>query len=122
MEPQHFSFDDLFRAYEYFYFLADTLREENTPAQIYLFERARSLTPPMRVPDLGCGHGRHTNELARRGYTAVGIDIVEGFLHLARSDAETLGVTPEFVHGDIRAFRADGAFDRALMLFDVIGF
>jgi len=122
MEPHHFSFDDLFHADEYLYFLADTLREENTPAQVDFIERALSLAPPMRVLDLGCGHGRHTNELARRGYAAVGIDIVEGFLELARRDAEALGVAPEFVHGDIRAFRAEGAFDRALMLFDVIGF
>jgi SAM-dependent methyltransferase len=122
MERQHFSFDDLFHADEYLYFLADTLREENTPRQVDFIERALELAPEMRILDLGCGHGRHSNELARRGYKVVGMDIVEGFLEIARRDAEGLGVAPEFVRGDIRSFRVEGGFDRVLMLFDVIGF
>jgi SAM-dependent methyltransferase len=122
MEPAQFSFDDLFHADEYLYFFEETLREENTPGQIDFVERTLELSPPARILDLGCGHGRHTNELARRGYRAVGVDLVEGFLEVARKDAATAGGEARFVRGDLRAFRTDQPFDAAICLFDVLGF
>jgi SAM-dependent methyltransferase len=122
MEPPHFSFDDLFHADEYLYFLEDTLREENTPAQVDFVERALALSPLARVLDLGCGHGRHAIELARRGHRAVGIDLVEGFLEVARKDAAAAGVDAQFAQGDVRAFRTEVPFDGVVCLFDVLGF
>src|SRR4029078_13621747 len=40
-----------------------------------------------RVLDIGCGPGRHSYELARRGYIAHGIDIRKRFIDLAEADA-----------------------------------
>ena len=40
-----------------------------------------------RVIDIGCGHGRHCNELALRGYRAFGIDISETFIEQANASA-----------------------------------
>lgn len=122
MERLHFPFEDLFRADEYLYFMEETLALEDTPGQIDFIERALEMKPGMRVVDMGCGHGRHTNELARRGYKAVGIDLVPGFIEVAVAHAASIGVEPQYVEGDLRGFRADGAFDRALCLFDVLGF
>ncbi len=121
-EAPEYSFDDLFHADEYLYFLAETLAEENTPAQVDFLERALGMSAPMRVLDLGCGHGRHANELARRGYRPVGIDLVEGFVARAQADAEREGLASQFVRADLRSFRADEVFDRAICLFDVLGF
>lgn len=125
-EPQdkrtYFPFEDIFRADEYLYFMEETLAAEDTPLQVDFIERALAMQPGMRVVDMGCGHGRHTNELARRGYKAVGIDLVPGFLEVAAKDAASLGVDPQFVEGDLRGFRAEDTFDRALCLFDVLGF
>lgn len=45
------------------------------------------LEPGIRVLDVGCGPGRHANELGRRGYEVHGVDISETFLEVARSDA-----------------------------------
>lgn len=117
-----FAFEDLFHADEYLYFLEETLKEENTPAQIDFVERVLGMSPPMRVLDLGCGHGRHSNELARRGYKPVGIDLIEGFLDVARKESEAEGLSPQFVQADLRSFRSEEIFDRAICLFDVIGF
>jgi len=122
MDRVHYSFDELFVADEYLYFMADTLREENTAAQVDFIERALALGPQSRVLDLGCGHGRHTNELARRGHEACGVDIVGGFLEVARRDAASLGVASTFAQADLRAFRTERPFDCALLLFDVVGF
>jgi len=50
------------------------------------------LAPGIRVLDVGCGPGRHANEMGRRGYEVHGVDISETFLDVARSDAPE-GVT-----------------------------
>lgn len=41
-------------------------------------------TPPARVLDLGCGAGRTTGDLARRGYEVVAIDLAPRLLEAAR--------------------------------------
>jgi SAM-dependent methyltransferase len=115
-------FGQIFDPEEYLHFMAATLQEEDTPSQVSFLERTLELRPPMRVLDLGCGHGRHTNELARRGYGAVGVDLVEGFLAIARADAEREGLASAFHHGDMGAFEADGFFDRVVCLFDAFGY
>ena len=37
-----------------------------------------------RILDIGCGTGRHSIELAKRGYTVVGIDLSESLLKRAK--------------------------------------
>lgn len=112
----------LFDAEEYLYFMARTLAEEDTPAQCAFIETALALGPGSRVLDLGCGHGRHCLELARRGHRPVGIDIVPGFIERARTGAEAEGLACEFLLGDLRAFQSPPGFDGAVCLFDAFGF
>lgn len=45
------------------------------------------LDPSARVLDVGCGPGRHANELGRRGYEVVGVDVSRTFLEVAAADA-----------------------------------
>jgi 2-polyprenyl-3-methyl-5-hydroxy-6-metoxy-1,4-benzoquinol methylase len=44
-----------------------------------------------QILDIGCGVGRHSLELARRGYRPLGIDISEEFIRYATKIAETGG-------------------------------
>ena len=71
------------------------------------------LVPGGRVLDVGCGPGRHSHELARRGYEVVGLDVSETFVAIARRDAPR-GAT--FVHGDARTMSFDSEFDAAISL------
>ena len=71
------------------------------------------LVPGDRVLDVGCGPGRHSHELARRGHEVVGLDVSETFLALARRDAPR-GAT--FVHGDARTMSFDSEFDAVISL------
>ncbi|MDO9019686.1 MAG: methyltransferase domain-containing protein [Deltaproteobacteria bacterium] len=117
-----FRFEDLFDPAEYLHFLADTLRAEDTDAQVDFAVRALGLMPGAPVVDLGCGHGRHSIALARRGHPVVGVDLVEGFVTMAREAAAREGLVAEFVHGDLRSFTvAPPAFDGAVCLFDAFG-
>jgi 2-polyprenyl-3-methyl-5-hydroxy-6-metoxy-1,4-benzoquinol methylase len=40
-----------------------------------------------RVLDMACGTGRHSHELARRGFEVVGVDISPDLLAIAEADA-----------------------------------
>lgn len=118
----YFDFAHLFDAEEYLYFMEESLREERTDDQIAFLEKHLELKPGMKVVDLGCGHGRHVIGLAEKGYDCVGVDLVEGFLDVARKTAEERGVKASFVRGDMGSFGAEYTFDRAICLFDAFGF
>jgi SAM-dependent methyltransferase len=116
-----FDWDAVFDVDDYLHFYADTLASERTEHQLDFLEQHLSMIPPMRVIDLGCGHGRHSRELARRGYQVVGLDRTEGFLELARRDAEAEGLDIDYRSGDMRALDAEEEFDRAICLFNTFG-
>ncbi len=122
LQDGHFDVAALFDADEYLYFLAQTLQDEDTPAQCVFVESALALSPNSRVLDLGCGHGRHCIELARRGHRPVGVDLVPGFIERAQAEAAREGLSAEFVCGDMRAFASPPEFDAAICLFDAFGF
>jgi SAM-dependent methyltransferase len=69
-----------------------------------------------RILDLGCGTGRHSVELARRGYRMTGVDQSAGMLAEARKAAQKAGVEVELVQDDAAHFRRDAAFDAAICL------
>ena len=118
----YFRFDELFDPEEYLYFYEDTLREEDTPTQVAFLERELGLAPGARIVDLGCGHGRHANELARRGYEVLGVDLVPGLLERARDVARSEGLRVDYALGDVRGLGMVEAFDHAICLFGAFGF
>jgi SAM-dependent methyltransferase len=73
-----------------------------------------SLVPGMQVLDAGCGPGRHSLALGRRGIGVVGIDLSPDFVELAREAAGELPV--EFHVGDVRALDYDAEFDAVICL------
>ena len=66
-----------------------------------------------RVLDVGCGPGRHANELGRRGISVLGIDISDTFLRIAAASAPP-GVTYE--RADARELRFDATFDAVISI------
>jgi SAM-dependent methyltransferase len=80
------------------------------------------LEPGAAVLDLCCGPGRHSLELARRGFKVAGVDRMAQFLEEARRRAETEGLQIELVREDMRVFRRPGAFDAAINLFTSFGY
>jgi SAM-dependent methyltransferase len=77
---------------------------------------------PPRVLDLCCGFGRITLELARRGFSPVGVDITSAYLETAKDDAAYESLDIEFVRSDVRSFKRPAAFDLAVNLYISFGY
>jgi SAM-dependent methyltransferase len=75
------------------------------------------IQPGSSILDLCCGIGRHSLELARRGYQVTGVDRTKGYLDKARKQAKEEGLKTEFVQGDMRSFSRPGAFNVAISMF-----
>jgi SAM-dependent methyltransferase len=80
------------------------------------------ISPGARVLDLCCGVGRHSLELARRGFHVTGVDKTAAYLERARRQAKAEGLDVEFVQDDMRAFCRPDAFDAAINLFTSFGY
>jgi SAM-dependent methyltransferase len=81
----------------------------------FLFERL-GLRAGSRVLDVGCGPGRHSLALARRGVDVVGVDHSEEFVALARQAAQAAGLTAQFRAADVRDLQEHEAFDAVICL------
>lgn len=69
-----------------------------------------------KILDIGCGTGRHSIELAKRGYNITGIDLSESQLKRAREKAAEQNLNIEFHNHDARNLPFSEEFDLAIML------
>ncbi len=95
---------------------------ERTSAECDLIQGALGLAPGARVLDIPCGIGRHSVELARRGFRMTGVDFGEEFVTEARSAASDAGVNADFLVGDMREFTTREPFDAAFCFFGSFGY
>ncbi len=96
----------------------------NTTADVDLLLAATDLTPTARVLDLCCGQGRHSLELARRGFRHLtGLDRSHYLVQLARRRARAAGLAVAFHEGDARSIHAaDGSFDCVAIMGNSFGY
>ena len=69
-----------------------------------------------RILDLGCGTGRHSIELSKRGYNVTGIDLSESQLKRAKQKAFEQNLQIEFKKQDARKLTFVNEFDLVIML------
>jgi SAM-dependent methyltransferase len=121
-EPLPFDFDSVFEVDDYMYFYQDMLTISRTEQQVVFLVRELDLAEGMSILDLACGFGRHANRLAARGYKLTGIDLTPGFLDIARKEALDLGLSVNYLQGDMRQIDFYEQFDRILLLFTAFGY
>ncbi|HEU5301969.1 MAG TPA: methyltransferase domain-containing protein [Acidimicrobiia bacterium] len=118
--PDGLWFNELARFLGRTYWAPDTGRvmafTKGTEQEVDFLVDALALRPGSRVLDVGCGPGRHSLALARRGISCIGVDASPEFIALARDAASTEGLDATFEVGDVRDLAYDGEFDAAICL------
>ncbi|MEM1769334.1 MAG: methyltransferase domain-containing protein [Nitrososphaerota archaeon] len=97
---------------------------EITKKEVDFFVDILGLKHEDRILDLCCGHGRHSLELARRGFKNVeGLDISHYLIRKARMAAEKEGLKVKFREGDARKLPyPPDSFDVVLILGNSFGY
>lgn len=88
----------------------------NAIAEVDFLIEALNLSAGESILDVACGTGRHSVELARRGYAVTGIDISAGMLAQAEAKARAAKVSVELIRANACSFCAPKQFDAAICL------
>ena len=75
------------------------------------------IKPGDNILDLCCGIGRHSLELARRGFQVTGVDRMHTYLEKARESADQDGLSIEFVKDDMRQFCHPETYDAIINMY-----
>ncbi|HHI00196.1 MAG TPA: class I SAM-dependent methyltransferase [Thermococcus litoralis] len=97
------------------YYLQEPFTKHTKKEIDFLLEEFK-LPEGAKILDVGCGVGRHSIELAKRGYRVTGVDISRKMLEKAEERAQKEGVEVEFIKADATRFARDEEFDAAICL------
>ncbi len=89
---------------------------QGTPGECDFIEQELNYDKKIRIIDVGCGTGRHSIELSKRGYSITGIDLSESQLARAKEKAKQLNLKIDFQKHDARNLPFDGEFDAGIMI------
>ncbi len=89
---------------------------QGTVGECDFIEKEIGYNKATRILDIGCGTGRHSIELARRGYIVVGIDLSESLLKRAKEKASERKLQIVFQKHDARDLPFLHEFDLVIML------
>jgi SAM-dependent methyltransferase len=113
------------RWYRFLYRVGFTPWEEHSVSvgeqldELMTREESERRAPYGPVLDLGCGTGRWSVELARRGWDVIGVDVVPKAIRAARQRAQEAGVDVDFVEGDVTQLRSAGIAPGFSFILDV---
>lgn len=104
---------------------ADVVDDQNiTRKEVDYFSEILRLSPDDKILDLCCGQGRHSLELARRGFKYVeGLDRSHYLIQKAKAQAKKEGLSLRFREGDARTipYQPD-TFDSVMLLGNSFGY
>jgi len=89
---------------------------QGTLGECDFIEQELKYNKNVRILDVGCGTGRHSIELTKRGYNVTGVDLSGNQIKRAREKAQEAGMAIDFQIQDARNLSFDGEFDLAIML------
>lgn len=87
-----------------------------TKGEVDFMEKEIDFNKSAMILDIGCGTGRHSLELARRGYKVTGIDLSESMITKARRAAKEENLDIDFQIRDARDFIFRESFDLTIMI------
>lgn len=87
-----------------------------TQGEVDFIEKEINYNKKIKILDIGCGTGRHAIELAKRGYSVIGVDLSEAMLKKAGENAANKGFDVDFRKADARNLPFEKEFDLAIMI------
>lgn len=111
MKPWYIElFEDFSNNYEQQPFVKGTINE------VDFLENEINFDKKMTILDIGCGTGRHSIELSKRGYTVAGTDISFAQLKKAQENAARNNLSVNWFRSDARYLSLKRRFDLVLMI------
>ena len=89
---------------------------QGTVGECNFIEKEIEYNQEAKILDIGCGTGRHSIELSKRGYSVTGVDLSESMLKLARDKASAQNLQIDFQKHDARKLPYFNEFDLVIML------
>ena len=96
--------------------------DKETKADVDFICEVLDLNKEAKVLDLFCGFGRHSIELARRGYSVTAIDYNRNYLELGKELCKGMENIPNFVQGDVRSINYGEEYDGTIIMFNSFGY
>ena len=107
-------YEELFENYAKTY---DTEKfTKGTIGECDFIEKEINYDKRLKILDIGCGTGRHSIELSKRGYSVTGIDLSESQLKRAKEKAVAESLKIDFQKDDARIPHFSNLFDLVIML------
>jgi len=89
---------------------------QGTIGECDFLEKEINYDKTIKILDVGCGTGRHSIELSKRGYSVTGIDLSESQLKRAKEKASAQSLKIDFQKHDARIPHFSNLFDLVIML------
>ena len=89
---------------------------QGTVGECDFIEKELNFDKSKRILDIGCGTGRHSIELSKRGYSLTGVDLSDSMLGYASEKAAKQNLKIDFQKHDARKLLFEKEFDVAIML------
>jgi len=84
--------------------------------------RLLDLKPKSKILDIPCGYGRHSIELAKKGFIITGSDLNAKFLSIAKKEAEKNSAKIQFIKENMLDINYNSEFDTVINMFYSFGF
>ena len=107
-------YEELFENYAEKY--DDEIYTKGTAGECNFIEQEIAYNKKKRILDIGCGTGRHSIELTKRGYNVTGVDLSESQLTRAKEKAALFKLKIDFQKLDARSLPFINEFDLVIML------
>ena len=95
---------------------------DQTKLEVDFLLRKFAVAPRSHILDVPCGNGRHSTELAARGFHTTGVDISKGFIAEAQERTVKNGAIAEWLLGDMRSLPWKAEFDAAFCFGNSFGY
>jgi len=89
---------------------------QGTIGECDFIEKEINFDKTLKIIDIGCGTGRHSIELAKKGYQVTGIDLSSSLLEWAQEKAKDQSLHIDFQKHDARKLPFKNEFDLAIMI------